>query len=132
MGLVPEKQLVEGRLPPAFVFDKALDGGISPYYRNHMYLQGGMNLKANSWLTLAPSVLFRSTPNIPSVLDFNLVTTVSESYTLGLGYRTGNSFVLLTQCRISNQFRIGYTRDFTATDIEPTQVAPTKSCWAGT
>ena len=82
-----------------------------------MYLQGGMNLKANSWLTLAPSVLFRSTPNIPSVLDFNLVTTVSESYTLGLGYRTGNSFVLLTQCRISNQFRIGYTRDFTTTDI---------------
>ena len=103
--------------PMLFVFDKALDGGISPYYRNHMYLQGGMNLKANSWLTLAPSVLFRSTPNIPSVLDFNLVTTVSESYTLGLGYRTGNSFVLLTQCRISNQFRIGYTRDFTTSDI---------------
>ena len=51
--------------PMLFVFDKALDGGISPYYRNHMYLQGGMNLKANSWLTLAPSVLFRSTPEVP-------------------------------------------------------------------
>ena len=103
--------------PMLFVFDKALDGGISPYYRNHMYLQGGMNLKANSWLTLAPSVLFRSTPEVPSVLDLNLVATVSDAYTLGLGYRTGSSFVLLTQCRISNQFRIGYTRDFTASDI---------------
>ena len=59
-----------------------------------MYLQGGMNLKANSWLTLAPSVLFRSTPDVPSVLDLNLVATVSDAYTLGLGYRTGSSFVL--------------------------------------
>jgi type IX secretion system PorP/SprF family membrane protein len=103
--------------PMLFVFDKALDGGISPYYRNHLYLQGGMNLRPNSWLSLSPSVLFRSTPDVPSILDLNLVATVSDSYTLGLGYRTGSSFTLITQCRITNQFRIGYTRDFTATDI---------------
>jgi type IX secretion system PorP/SprF family membrane protein len=103
--------------PMLFVFDKALDGGISPYYRNHLYLQGGMSLEANSWLKLSPSALFRATPDVPSILDLNLLATVSDSYTLGLGYRTGSSFVLLTQCRISNQFRVGYTRDFTATDI---------------
>lgn len=103
--------------PMLFVFDKALDGGISPYYRNHLYLQGGMSLEANSWLKLSPSALFRATPDVPSVLDLNLLATVSDSYTLGLGYRTGSSFVLLTQCRISDQFRVGYTRDFTATDI---------------
>ena len=103
--------------PMLFVFDKALDGGISPYYRNHLYLQGGMSLEANSWLKLSPSALFRATPDVPSILDLNLLATVSDSYTLGLGYRTGSSFVLLTQCRISNQFRVGYTRDFTASDI---------------
>ena len=103
--------------PMLFVFDKALDGGISPYYRNHLYLQGGMSLEANSWLKLSPSALFRATPDVPSVLDLNLLATVSDSYTLGLGYRTGSSFVLLTQCRISDQFRVGYTRDFTASDI---------------
>ena len=103
--------------PMLFVFDKALDGGISPYYRNHMYAQGGMNLRANSWLSLSPSVLFRATPDVPSILDLNLVATVSDAYTLGLGYRTGSSFVLITQCRLNKQFRIGYTRDFTATDI---------------
>ena len=78
-----------------FVFDKALDGGISPYYRNHMYLQGGMNLKANSWLTLAPSVLFRSTPNIPSVLDLNLVATVSDIYTLDWATGPGTALCFL-------------------------------------
>lgn len=103
--------------PMLFVFDKALDGGISPYYRNHLYLQGGMSLEANSWLKLSPSALFRATPDVPSILDLNLLATVSDSYTLGLGYRTGSSFVLLTQCRISDQFRVGYTRDFTASDI---------------
>ena len=103
--------------PMLFVFDKALDGGISPYYRNHLYLQGGLQLKPKNWLSLSPSVLFRSTPDVPSILDLNLVATVSDSYTLGLGYRTGSSFTLITQCRITNQFRIGYTRDFTATDI---------------
>lgn len=103
--------------PMLFVFDKALDDGISPYYRNHLYLQGGMNLRPNSWLSLSPSVLYRSTPDVPSILDLNLLATVSDAYTLGLGYRTGSSFTLITQARISNQFRIGYTRDFTATDI---------------
>jgi len=103
--------------PMLFVFDKALDGGISPYYRNHLYLQGGMSLEANSWLKLSPSALFRATPDVPSILDLNLLATVSDAYTLGLGYRTGSSFVLLTQCRISDQFRVGYTRDFTASDI---------------
>lgn len=103
--------------PMLFVFDQALDGGISPYYRNHIYAQGGLTLQANSWLDLSPSVLLRSTPDVPSILDLNLVATVSDSYTLGLGYRTGSSFVLITQCRLNGQFRIGYTRDFTASEI---------------
>ena len=117
-GLLRRKSwFVGASTPMLFVFDKALDGGISPYYRNHLYLQGGMSLEANSWLKLSPSALFRATPDVPSVLDLNLLATVSDSYTLGLGYRTGSSFVLLTQCRISDQFRVGYTRDFTASDI---------------
>lgn len=103
--------------PMLFVFDKGLDGGISPYYRNHMYAQVGMNLEANNWLTLSPSALFRSTPDVPAVLDLNLMATMSDTYSLGLGYRTGSSFVLLTQCQVSGAFRIGYTRDFTVTDI---------------
>ena len=103
--------------PMLFVFDEALDGGIAPYYRNHTYAQAGMKLKPNAWLSLSPSILFRSTPGIPSILDLNLVASVQDTYTLGLGFRTGSSFTLLTQCRINKQFRIGYTRDFTATDI---------------
>lgn len=103
--------------PMLFVFDQKLDGGIAPYYRNHIYLQGGMHLQPYSWLDLTPSALFRTTPDVPSMLDLNVVGTVRNTYTLGIGYRTGSSFTLVTQCRINNQFRIGYTRDFTASDI---------------
>ena len=103
--------------PTLFVFDQKLDRGISPYYRNHMYFQAGMSVEANGWLELAPSILFRHTPDVPSVLDLNLLATMKEAYTLGLGYRTGSSFVLVTQFRIDQQFRIGYTRDFTTSDI---------------
>jgi hypothetical protein len=62
-------------------------------------------------------VLFRHTADVPSVLDLNLLATMQDTYTLGLGYRTGSSFTLVTQFRIDKQFRIGYTRDFATSDI---------------
>ena len=118
-GMLYERELwfVGVSTPTLFVFDQKLDQGISPYYRNHVYMQAGMSVKANSWLNLAPSVLFRHTPDVPSVLDLNLLATMQDTYTLGLGYRTGSSFTLVTQFRIDKQFRIGYTRDFATSDI---------------
>ena len=103
--------------PMLFVMDKALDGGIEPYYRNHLYVQSGMSLRPNSWLDLSPSILFRSTPDVPSILDLNLVATMADAYTVGLGFRTNNSFTFLSQCRINDQFRFGYMRDFATSDI---------------
>ena len=103
--------------PMLFVPSQGLEADISPYYKNHLYVQAGMNVRPNKWLTLSPSVLHRSTPDVPSVLDLNLLATMSDAYTVGLGFRPGNSITMLTQCRINSQFRIGYARDFATTDI---------------
>ena len=39
--------------PMLFVFDKALDGGISPYYRNHMYVTAAQELLRQAWVPRA-------------------------------------------------------------------------------
>ena len=104
--------------PTLFVFEQALTQGIEPYYRNHVYAHGGMALEANSWLVFEPSVLFRSTPDLPSVLDLNLLATVRDTYTLGMCFRTGSGLTLVSQCRFNDQFRVGYMRDVATTDIQ--------------
>lgn len=104
--------------PTLFVFEQALTQGIEPYYRNHVYAHGGMMLEANSWLVFEPSVLFRSTPDLPSVLDLNLLATVQDTYTLGMCFRTGSGLTLVSQCRFNDQFRVGYMRDVATTDIQ--------------
>ena len=79
--------------------------------------KSGMSLRPNSRLDLSPSILFPSTPDVPSILDLNLVATMADAYTVGFGFRTNNSFTFLSQCRINDHFRFGYMRDFATSDI---------------
>ena len=70
------------------------------------------------WLTLHPSVLFRSTPDVPSILDVNLLAEFTGVASVGLGWRVANSLTAITQFQITEELRIGYTAEFAATDIQ--------------
>ena len=70
------------------------------------------------WLTLHPSVLFRSTPDVPSILDVNLLAEFTGIASVGLGWRVANSLTAITQFQITEELRIGYTAEFAATDIQ--------------
>ncbi|MDA0728182.1 MAG: type IX secretion system membrane protein PorP/SprF [Bacteroidetes bacterium] len=117
MRVEGERWHVGAAAPMLFVLEQSLTQGIQPYYRNHLYLHGGMRVEANSWLKLHPSMLLRATPEIPAILDLNVLATVQDMYTAGICYRTGSGITLVTQFQASPQFRLGYMRDFATTEI---------------
>jgi hypothetical protein len=51
-------------------------------------------------------------------LDGNLLFEYKQIVTLGVGYRTGDSFILMTRFQLSNKFQLGYAFDVTMTDIK--------------
>ena len=84
--------------PTLFVVDHALDGSITSFYRNHVYAHAGYHAGLTPWLTLHPSVLFRSTPDVPSILDVNLLAEFTGIATVGVGWlERGGVFVQVSE-----------------------------------
>ena len=83
-----------------------------------MYALAGCHASLTPWLTLHPSVLYRSTPDVPSILDVNLLAEFTGVASVGFGWRVANSLTAITQFQITEELRIGYTTEFAATDIQ--------------
>ena len=88
LAKVPEQDQLVGA-PTLFVLDNALDGTITSFYRNHVYAHAGYHATLTPWLTLHPSVLFRSTPDVPSILDVNMAHRAG--YTSVMSHRSGET-----------------------------------------
>ena len=65
----------------------------------------------------SPSVLVKYVQNAPLEADFNLNVLLGNLLWVGGSYRTGDSFVALLEFQASRKLRIGYSYDFTFTDI---------------
>lgn len=83
----------------------------------HYYLMGGYNLTLNDNFVLQPSMLLKHSERAPTQLDLNALVEFKQKYSLGIGYRTGDSFILLTKIEIMEKFQFGYSFDVTLTDI---------------
>jgi type IX secretion system PorP/SprF family membrane protein len=84
----------------------------------HYYLMGGYRFHVGDNFVIEPSVLLKHAEKAPSQLDGNLLLEYRQIFTIGGGYRTGDSFILLTKFQISNKFQLGYSFDVTMTDIK--------------
>jgi type IX secretion system PorP/SprF family membrane protein len=84
----------------------------------HYYLMGGYRIHIGDDFVIEPSVLFKHAEKAPSQLDGNLLLEYKQIFTIGGGYRTGDSFILLSKFQISNKFQLGYSFDVTMTDIK--------------
>ncbi len=84
----------------------------------HFYLMGGYRFKLNEGLILESSILLKHATKAPSQLDGNLLLEYKRIVSLGVGYRTGDSFIALAKFQISNKFQFGYSFDITTTSIK--------------
>lgn len=83
----------------------------------HYYVMGGFDLPLNDAIKMQPSVLMKYAERAPAQLDVNLLFEYKQIFSLGGGFRTGDSFIAMTKFQISNKFQLGYSFDITTTDI---------------
>ena len=77
-----------------------------------------MALPVHPDVVLRPSVLVKYVQNAPVEADFNLNVLLANTLWIGGSYRTGDSFVALLELQLSKKLRLGYSYDFTFTDIK--------------
>ena len=93
-------------------------GKTVPHQVRHYYFTAGIALELNPDIVLKPSILAKHTPNAPVEYDFNLNVLLGKLFWVGASYRTGDSFVALFEIQLGKQLHLGYSYDFTVTDVK--------------
>jgi len=93
-------------------------GDLVPHQVRHYYATAGIALPVNEDFLIKPSVLVKYVANTPVETDLNLNVLLGNIVWVGGSYRTGDSFVAMVELQLSKQWRLGYSYDFTFTDIK--------------
>lgn len=82
----------------------------------HYFLHGEIIFNVNDNFDIAPGMLTKMVPGAPPQFDVNVKGLYQKKYWLGLSYRHQESIVTMVGMEYQ-QFQIGYSYDFTMTDI---------------
>ncbi len=83
----------------------------------HLHLAGGSIHKINRDWSLRPSLLVKYQRSFGAQLDVNALVEYRKTVVAGLSYRTGDALLFLCKLNISRQWSLGYTYDFTLSDL---------------
>lgn len=95
-----------------------MSGSVVPHQVRHYFATVGAAFEINPDVVLKPSVLVKYVQNAPIEADFNLNVLLAQLVWVGASYRTGDSFVGILELQLTKKFRLGYSYDFTLTDIK--------------
>lgn len=84
----------------------------------HYFIATGVIFDVNPLVKLRPSMMIKAVKNAPIEYDANLSTLLYNTIWIGGGYRSGDSWNLLTAIQVNNQLRIGYSYDYTITKLK--------------
>jgi type IX secretion system PorP/SprF family membrane protein len=93
-------------------------GEVIPRQVRHYFGTVGTVLELNPDVVLKPSILVKYVDNAPVEADFNLNVLLANVLWVGGSYRTGDSFVGLVELQVSRKLRVGYSYDFTFTEMK--------------
>ncbi|NBA74851.1 type IX secretion system membrane protein PorP/SprF [Emticicia sp. ODNR4P] len=88
-------------------------GSVYPHY----FLSAGYRFDATDYWTVMPSVLVKKVNLAPVTYDVNLKAMYDNRFWIGASYRNKDAFVGLVGFNISSLLNIGYSYDFTLSDI---------------
>lgn len=105
---------------PNFLTDKRYDEvqGALADERIHVYLIGGWVFDLSPNTKFKPAFLTKAVSGAPMTVDLSANFMFYEQFTLGASYRTGDSFSALAGIQITPQFILGYSYDYTTSDIQ--------------
>jgi len=85
--------------------------------RMTFYGIGGYVFYINNNLKFKPTVLTKYTKGAPLIADVSANFLINEKLTLGTSYRFSDSFSALVGFQVNSNFLIGYSYDYTNTDL---------------
>lgn len=85
----------------------------------HFFMTGGyvFTFSGNDNFKLKPAFMAKGVEGSPVSLDMTLNTLINNKFELGVGYRMGDSVSGLASFYLSPQLRIGYSYDYTLSDL---------------
>jgi type IX secretion system PorP/SprF family membrane protein len=90
-------------------------------YTPHYLLQAGYLVKLNDGFKLKPNLLMKFVNGAPLQLDLNANLLISDRIWLGMSYRSADSFDALASFFVTSDIQVGYSYDFTSTDLAKVQ-----------
>lgn len=93
-------------------------GDVVPHQVRHYFATVGTAIELSQDVVMKPSVLVKYVDNAPVEADFNINFLLANTVWIGGSYRTGDSFVGILELQLSKKLRLGYSYDFTFTDIK--------------
>lgn len=84
----------------------------------HYFIATGLIFDVNPLVKLRPSMMIKAVMNAPVEYDANISALFYKTLWIGGGYRSGDSWNLLTAIQVNNQLRIGYSYDYTITKLK--------------
>lgn len=84
----------------------------------HYFIATGFVFDVNPLVKLRPSMMIKAVMNAPIEYDANLSALLYTALWVGAGYRSGDSWNILTAIQVNNQLRIGYSYDYTITKLK--------------
>jgi type IX secretion system PorP/SprF family membrane protein len=93
-------------------------GEVTPRQVRHYFGTVGTVIELSTDVVMKPSVLVKYVQNAPVEADINLNFLLANTLWIGGSYRTGDSFVALIELQLSRKLRLGYSYDFTFSDIK--------------
>ncbi len=105
-----------------------LSDELNPRLKQHFFAAAGYVIKTSKNFVIKPNLLFKYVESAPAELDLNMNVLVSEALWLGTSLRTHlgqsdektsifESISGLIALQINPQFQLGYSYDYTITDI---------------
>lgn len=85
--------------------------------RRYYYLMAGTKVPLSEYIDFFPGLLMRLQDRAPYSMDLNGTMVLYKTVGLGLSYRNSDGFIGLFELQLNDNFHVGYSYDFTASDL---------------
>lgn len=97
------------------------DDAVASRLLTHYAVTAGKIIEINDRTVFRPSILFKAAPRSPAVLDVNASFLLDNVIWLGISYRTSNALAAIVEYEINEQFKVGYSYDYSLTELRNQQ-----------
>lgn len=105
---------------PRMMINTSLGNAVSTKFAGSSltyYLTGGYVFDINEDLKLKPTLMIKASGGAPISAEISAQAVIKNTLWAGLSYRYNDAVAILLGCQVNQQFRIGYSYDYTISQL---------------